>query len=565
MSSVTLFPIPPPTCNNLEPLQRTRLLRSTRKLEALLGTTPYLLEQPDTPVSTGTPKARRRDGHVFGNSLSPPLIFTNMSPSSDSKSSPDSDGSFSLISPSSSLEHPLPPFELTLNIDDAEEMPLSSEKQKTRTGLKPLINKGMIEDHFRLSLKSKSKSKADPNKSANGNAQEGASLSPLPHTLVLCLRSLPVSQADARLTSGQAKSSLPVSCPPSFSSSQSTTQTRVHTLQVLNMPTSPASPTASSPLSPLSPTFYSPNHIDESVSERERERVEEKRKNKERDQRRKKIAKLTRTLGENVPPELVFPAPVPSSVGLDTQKSSNTTSCSSSPTLSTLPSEALERHPSHHRHENQGGTPLRLQVPVNLNKYLPESSSEEAGSVTETVREEEADGGRKDASPSFMDGQWPPSLAAFFQPPHSNSEEGSDAASQNTRWRPQYHKTHMHTQSSPSPSPVETNVFVKYDVFSDSHHQPTHAPAPAPPSISAPMPMRKRPSLSNRKPASTHKTSKSLGVVDEVFGSRPIAMEKQRVEIIHECGRRKERGWSGEWNRGDMDEVVKALRELKAR
>lgn len=31
-----------------------------------------------------------------------------------------------------------------------------------------------------------------------------------------------------------------------------------------------------------------------------------------------------------------------------------------------------------------------------------------------------------------------------------------------------------------------------------------------------------------------------------------------------ECGKRKENGWSGEWNRNDMDEVVKALRELKA-
>jgi hypothetical protein len=32
-----------------------------------------------------------------------------------------------------------------------------------------------------------------------------------------------------------------------------------------------------------------------------------------------------------------------------------------------------------------------------------------------------------------------------------------------------------------------------------------------------------------------------------------------------ECGRRKEREWSGEWNRGDMGEVVRGLRNLKAR
>ena len=32
-----------------------------------------------------------------------------------------------------------------------------------------------------------------------------------------------------------------------------------------------------------------------------------------------------------------------------------------------------------------------------------------------------------------------------------------------------------------------------------------------------------------------------------------------------ECGQRTEKEWSGEWNRGDMEEVVTGLRELKAR
>ena len=38
---------PPPTFNTLQPHQRARALRSTRKLAAVLGTTPFILEPTD--------------------------------------------------------------------------------------------------------------------------------------------------------------------------------------------------------------------------------------------------------------------------------------------------------------------------------------------------------------------------------------------------------------------------------------------------------------------------------------------------------------------------------------
>lgn len=41
---------PPPTNNCLDPEQRTRLLRSTRKLEAILGATPHLLDSEPTAL-----------------------------------------------------------------------------------------------------------------------------------------------------------------------------------------------------------------------------------------------------------------------------------------------------------------------------------------------------------------------------------------------------------------------------------------------------------------------------------------------------------------------------------
>ncbi|KAG2342611.1 hypothetical protein BDR05DRAFT_1000623 [Suillus weaverae] len=54
MSSTTIstitYPCPPPTTNILDSQQRMRLIRSARKLGAVMGTTPYLLEA-DVPIT----------------------------------------------------------------------------------------------------------------------------------------------------------------------------------------------------------------------------------------------------------------------------------------------------------------------------------------------------------------------------------------------------------------------------------------------------------------------------------------------------------------------------------
>ena len=561
MSSVTLFPQPPPTFNNLEPLQRTRLLRSTRKLESLLGTTPYVLEQADTVVPTSTSKARRREVQIFGNyPLPSPIIFATPH-SADGKTSPVSDGSFVLISPASSLETPLPPVELTLNTDSDAEIFRFSEKYKPATRVKPSKNKEMLPEEHPRPIK-RSRSKSTHKKSASANAQKASVPTPLPHTLVLCQRSDPVSKADARIARGNDHSYL----------SSMQTQTQVHTLQILNVPTSPASPTTPSPLSPVSPTFYSSNH-----SESDRERVDERQKSKERDQRRKNMAKLARTLGENVPPELVFPGPIPTSVDLDTHKppsrsrsvtmhkfaTSQIASSVDSPPAPTA--STVERHPSRHRYEKKLDT---------THKHLAKSSSDAL----------QADGGRTGNHGGHSEGHWPPSLAMLFHPhphPHLTSE------------RPQHHKKHP----SPPPSPADLDVFVKHEVFSDSHPPSTSTSASASTSPSAPPTLKpRRPSLSIPKPSQmvagggskvsrshslktqTHTQSRnrskseSMDVVNEVFGfrTRACAVTGENCHpsdtLQHqECGRRKGLGWSGEWNRGDMDEVVKALRGLKAR
>ncbi len=53
MYATKVFPVPPPTNNDLTLLQRTRLLRKAKKIEQLLGITPHLVENT-TPDALGT-------------------------------------------------------------------------------------------------------------------------------------------------------------------------------------------------------------------------------------------------------------------------------------------------------------------------------------------------------------------------------------------------------------------------------------------------------------------------------------------------------------------------------
>lgn len=71
--STIRYPCPPPTTNTLDSQQRMRLMCSARKLEALMGTTPYFLEA-DIPLTllpiggnkkSPMSKALKRQGSIF--------------------------------------------------------------------------------------------------------------------------------------------------------------------------------------------------------------------------------------------------------------------------------------------------------------------------------------------------------------------------------------------------------------------------------------------------------------------------------------------------------------------
>lgn len=99
---------PPPTITYD---QRARLLRSTRKLEALLGTTPDIVE----PVSPRTERAHRREGRIFA--------FPPSSASSSSSSS-------SLDEDAVVLEKPHPLLELSIKVDALKKRDTSKDRSK---------------------------------------------------------------------------------------------------------------------------------------------------------------------------------------------------------------------------------------------------------------------------------------------------------------------------------------------------------------------------------------------------------------------------------------------------
>ncbi|OJT15341.1 hypothetical protein TRAPUB_8097 [Trametes pubescens] len=218
----------PPTSNVLDARQRTRLIRTTRKLGAVLGTTPQLLEQDSpcpsppllpiagrrSPVRKTSAYAKRRQGSVF--ELPPPTAATFYDSSSDASSS------------ASSLFLPRPSLDSVSSVESSASLP--APKSFTR--------------HVREKSKSKGKQ------------------APLPSPLVLRLNAVPLPPSDPR-----------VQYPITPDTSGTLTFAQSASLSGGMLPVTPTTP--------ITPTAT--------------------------ETRRKRLAKLKRTLGENVPAELILP------------------------------------------------------------------------------------------------------------------------------------------------------------------------------------------------------------------------------------------------------------------
>ena len=213
----------PPTSNILDGRQRARLIRSTRKLGAVLGTTPQLLEDDDDvrrrPFATATsPPARdrkRRQGSIFEFSApAEPFAYNYASSSSSSLS--------------------LPRTSLDSNEPDGSALPVPKSFSR----------------HVR-------------EKSLGG---KGKRTPQLPTPLVLRLNAVPLPPSDPRVR-------------PPTPDTAATLRAGALAAPGSRSPALPVTPTT--PRTPVTPTAT--------------------------ETRRKRLAKLKRTLGENVPIELVVP------------------------------------------------------------------------------------------------------------------------------------------------------------------------------------------------------------------------------------------------------------------
>lgn len=243
---VGLFPAPPPTNNTLDSEERSRLLRSTRKLGELLGTTPFLLEPEAEDTTPPVPRvhASRREGRVFH------------SPSSSMSSIDTSEPEYVLVKSSARTapyQHQsiTPPSSCT-----PSPLPVSKKRKGGPSGAEGALPPIAIVFDIPGSTKGRSRSVLSKSRE---------------QPLLLRLRSLPKQQ---------------------------TIDSRINATTALDPP-SPLSPTASS----VNMDIHTST---KALSDREK---------------RKKMAKLTRTLGENIPPELVFRSSPPRRTSISINRS----------------------------------------------------------------------------------------------------------------------------------------------------------------------------------------------------------------------------------------------------
>ncbi|KAN0130178.1 hypothetical protein V8E53_012123 [Lactarius tabidus] len=203
-SSVTAPP--PPTTHKLDSVQRIRVMRSSRKLGAVLGATPFLIESNGCSISATLHRAPSQHENEHGRVPSPTQIKRHRR-----------QGSI--------FEEPLIQSEISPFASH------SCDPRSSKESLLTMSGSSMDEVSMPLVLAAKSRRSGDA-----------------PNPLVLCINSVPLSPPDSHST-----------------------------------PLSPLSANTEVPPTPTTPIEPSRAEV-----------------------RRRKMARVVRTLGENVPAELVF-------------------------------------------------------------------------------------------------------------------------------------------------------------------------------------------------------------------------------------------------------------------
>ncbi|PPQ95026.1 hypothetical protein CVT25_000489 [Psilocybe cyanescens] len=349
MSSTTstmVYTAPPPTNNTLDREERTRLLRSSRKLGAVLGATPFVVEpESDTP----SPHMLRvhREGRGF-HSHSPSHSSSSSEVSSTTVVSRNGDSDYVFVrsttrsapyqvqaifdnaSPSSSRSASPFPGAVVPRATGVGGSPPTSVSRKRKQDIGAGIGSGEP-SHTPLNMvfpipgptnSRQTRSGAADALKDNSMGAMGAAHPSQP--LLLRLRSIPAMSAT------ESENGHHINTQDQHSDGDSLLK--------------PLSPVASSfnvnmsvdiiPPSPSSEDYGLSGHAHNSLSDREK---------------RRKLAKLARTLGENIPPELVFrAAPPATAAGYGNSNASTSTSSAqaSSSIASAQPLKKLLRRTS---------------------------------------------------------------------------------------------------------------------------------------------------------------------------------------------------------------------------
>ncbi|GLB36891.1 hypothetical protein LshimejAT787_0311780 [Lyophyllum shimeji] len=413
-----------------------RLVRSHRKLEAVLGTVPYYLEPECSNVAfeASISKTHRREGRMLGHSPASSIA-------SSSTSSLLSEESYVVVDKS------------------IKSSPLAA----VRT----------------------------PNPKSSKKQPRALELS---RPLLLRLRSVPLAPTDSRSAA------------------------------LL----SPRLPTVAS-RSPTSPTFTIDLEKCQATS---------------LENRRKKMAKLARTLGENIPPELVFPSsPDPNA----TEKPGRSRNPQRKPIPSSFATPAAAPLSPH----NSPAKP-----PVTISR--PKSKSRRP-SITVTAF-------ATAASPQ------PPKAAQTLAERRRKHRPRSLSLSTGTDMFAAATHMQSHAPRVPEEKPTEANethasaAFYTATITIDEKATRDVLVQHSPPAFQTTIPEASAAPASHRyarsSPSNIYQSARQHQ--HSMSASSMTAQESMAPSAFVLNGKRKEKGWSGEWNQ-DMGNVVRALRGLKAR
>ncbi|RXW16332.1 hypothetical protein EST38_g9527 [Candolleomyces aberdarensis] len=273
---------------------------------------------------------------------------------------------------------------------------------------------------------------------------------------------------------------------------------------------------------------------------------------KEREMKRKKLAKITRTLGENIPPELVFGATYQQESKSSTPKSSGKAHRPRAP--STSYNIVIDTSPDH---EEGGLTPTATTSPEFDSVPFPTSQSAPTADT--------------------------PTASTFYQHrakaqshstlPASSTVHRSRSQRTIAGYYPIYHAGPFVSASPAFDTLSEPSPHLSTHILSASAEEYDGSPLHRAASASATVPSPRNAKSLEVQRSSTFNNFQDFDAnqdnspVEYIWGTRRQKGVREHVEAEDpdERGRKKEREWSGEWNVKDMDDVVKKLRQLKGR